>query len=358
MSFNSNDTIINLGNYEEYFVLYMDNELTTQQRQMVEAFLAAHPDLQAEFELIKGLQLQPEDVHFSKENLLSDKMKLNLAEEDLLLYLDNELPAAEAKSLQTELAADENLNRQYQLLLQTRLDASEVVVFPNKQQLYRRQTGTLAPWMRAAAAVIVIASLGVAYFSGGSSVSPAPAEPVAVKANRQPAAVAQPKETPATQQTLEKNNEVAAVKSIEDVPAPAKVQPEMQEKIAGVPRQKNTVAVPEPDGVVENVIAYTESANRNTSVHSEPFVSAATLNSGNKEFINNASVTSGALPRNTIITAAVTTVPENTDVADNKRGSLKGFLRKATRVIEKRTGIEATNDDEELLIGAFAVKLK
>jgi hypothetical protein len=45
--------------------------------------------------------------------------------------------------------------------------------------------------------------------------------------------------------------------------------------------------------------------------------------------------------------------PEN-----NKRGSVKGFLRKATRFIERRTGVATTNENDELLIGAVAIKLK
>jgi hypothetical protein len=37
---------------------------------------------------------------------------------------------------------------------------------------------------------------------------------------------------------------------------------------------------------------------------------------------------------------------------------VKGLLRKATRVFERRTNIKATTDDDKLLIGAFAVSLK
>jgi hypothetical protein len=33
-------------------------------------------------------------------------------------------------------------------------------------------------------------------------------------------------------------------------------------------------------------------------------------------------------------------------------------LRKATRTLERRTGIKAVNDDDELLVGAVALKLK
>ena len=50
--------------------------------------------------------------------------------------------------------------------------------------------------------------------------------------------------------------------------------------------------------------------------------------------------------------AVATTGNEN-----DKKGSFRGFLRKATRFIERRTGINPTNEDDELLIGAVAIKL-
>jgi hypothetical protein len=81
-----------------------------------------------------------------------------------------------------------------------------------------------------------------------------------------------------------------------------------------------------------------------------------------KQSINNSPVTTALQERNT------NTGPElkNPEVEDpvvyapsQKSGSLRGFLRKATRVIEKRTGIASTSDDDgEILIGALAVKVK
>jgi hypothetical protein len=39
-------------------------------------------------------------------------------------------------------------------------------------------------------------------------------------------------------------------------------------------------------------------------------------------------------------------------------GGLKEFLRKTTRVFERRTKIQTTTEDNKLLVGAFAVSLK
>jgi hypothetical protein len=85
---------------------------------------------------------------------------------------------------------------------------------------------------------------------------------------------------------------------------------------------------------------------------------SATIN-GNNDFVNNSHVTSTEPQRNTDIqTTTPLSGPAEVDVASNRKGSVRGFLRKATRVIVKATGIDATNEDDELLIGALAVKLK
>jgi len=82
-----------------------------------------------------------------------------------------------------------------------------------------------------------------------------------------------------------------------------------------------------------------------------------------QQTINNSPVTSALQvrntntdpePRNPEVDGSVTNAP----VPSSKSGSLRGFLRKATRVIEKRTGIASSSDDGEILIGALAVKVK
>ena len=43
---------------------------------------------------------------------------------------------------------------------------------------------------------------------------------------------------------------------------------------------------------------------------------------------------------------------------DDKKNKLRGFFRKITRTLEKRTNIDATDDDGKLLIAGLAIKLK
>ena len=58
-------------------------------------------------------------------------------------------------------------------------------------------------------------------------------------------------------------------------------------------------------------------------------------------------------------TASIVTAAQRDVVKteNEKKSSVKGFLRRATRFIERTTNISTTNEDNELLIGAVAVKL-
>jgi len=362
MSFNSNDInkTINLGNYEEFFILYMDNELTPEQKAMVDAFLLAHPDLQSEFDLIKSLQLQPDTISFNKETLLADQMKVNVVEEDLLLYIDNELPAELSKELEAQIRSDKNIELQHKLLLQTKLDASENIVYPNKQELYRREERTvrLGMWMRVAAAVAVVATLGVFYFNANTNTSSVSIpqtvanNPVKIEEVKDKGAIAVPLDEP--QKELLANNKEEKKNDVNGSNQNVEQSLVKQERKT---QSKHEVVVPVSDE--KDVIAYNDGFDRNTSVDANPIVTTASISSGNNNnFINSSPVTSDLLPRNTITTASQTSKPVDGGVADNKKGSLKGLLRKATRVLEQRTGIEATNDDDELMIGALTVKLK
>ena len=61
---------INTTNYEEYFLLYIDNELSTEQKTAVENFIEANPSYQKEFELLKQTFLTPEHIEFEDKVLL------------------------------------------------------------------------------------------------------------------------------------------------------------------------------------------------------------------------------------------------------------------------------------------------
>jgi hypothetical protein len=48
----------------------------------------------------------------------------------------------------------------------------------------------------------------------------------------------------------------------------------------------------------------------------------------------------------------------STEEGSGKKGALRGFFRKVTRNVEKRTGVDPTNGDNRLLVGGLSIKLK
>ncbi|HJW15518.1 MAG TPA: hypothetical protein VJ499_00270 [Flavisolibacter sp.] len=365
MSFNSND--INTGNYEEFFILYMDNELTQEQRKMVESFLEVHPELRGELDILLSTQLPAETVSFNKESLLSSSMKLSAAEEELLLYIDNELPASEKNRLELELASNKDYQNQHAILLQTKLDAADVIAYPNKEELYHRSTRVIAFkfYLRIAAVVLLVAGMGsLYYFQNGTNKS----------IDTGVAVVSQPINSPATnnktQQTttstvvsepLKSTAEETAANGTKENQAVEKVMEKANRHLENNPIAYVADPKPELTTTTVNDQPGKPLERSTTALHMSSVVEDPTQSfDPSKQIINNSRVTSALAQRNTSIKATESEVPKN-DVADNKesKGSFKSFLRKATRMIERKTGIDPTNgDDEELLVGALAVKLK
>ena len=72
---------INETNYQEYFLLYIDNELSAAKREEVEMYVLKHPKLQDEFITLKQAVLAPEIISYG------DKSDLYRAERRRSIYL-------------------------------------------------------------------------------------------------------------------------------------------------------------------------------------------------------------------------------------------------------------------------------
>jgi hypothetical protein len=148
---------INRHNYEEFFLLYVDNELSAAERKAVELFVQQNADLKAELNMLQQTVFNADDVVFdNKASLL--KEEITALQQNLLLYIDNELSPEDKlsteKLLRTDIAAGKELN----LLQQTKLEADTAIVFADKKILYRKEGGRVValPWRRIAAAAILL----------------------------------------------------------------------------------------------------------------------------------------------------------------------------------------------------------
>jgi hypothetical protein len=349
MSSEANDmNTIHLGNYEEFFILYMDNELSDQQMKLVDEFLDAHPDLKAEFQMLMSTKLPLEEFSFDKTGLMAKNMKLSSVDEELLLYIDNELAADKKKTIELELGSNKDYRLQHQLLLQTKLDPLEKIVYPNKKELYRRneRVVSIKVWMRVAAAVVVIAVCGILYFQKPSSPTTSPEITAGLSKSNQKNQVKNGLPTQVLPSSENYNkNEIAVSNPPRKEVKQNKLKNRKDIKVEDPVQQQNEVAyIPEEvkKDVIERPTVKNIESGRNKSIDE-------TTASVNKDFV----------------TSSLANRLDNSSGDDEKRyasnddrkGSIKGFLRKATRLIEKRTGIDPTNDGE-LLIGAVAINLK
>lgn len=159
--------MINRNNYEEFFLMYVDNELSSPQRTEVETFVQSNPDLGAEFSKLLQTKLSPADTfEFAyKDELIkqgSDAICMNNYQEYFLLYIDGELNAVQKEETELFVLQHPLLQNEFTLLKQTVLPA-DTIVFNDKASLLRRETKVLRfTWMRiAAAAVLLLAAVSV-----------------------------------------------------------------------------------------------------------------------------------------------------------------------------------------------------
>jgi hypothetical protein len=182
--------MITIENYEEYFLLYVDNELPAELRTAIERFVADHPQTGEELDAMLQCRMQPDHESFP------DKTALLRYDEELICYIDGELDArkrSEVEALvQKDPAAAEALGR----LRQTVSHPDPTIVFPDKESLYRYEKNRrviLLPWLRAGIAAAVLAAAALLLLPRGRK---EPAQPV-VAVKKDPAAV-----TPASPRTL------------------------------------------------------------------------------------------------------------------------------------------------------------
>ena len=157
---------INRNNYEEFFVLYADNELSAAEKHLVESFVRENPDLQQEFNLLQQTKIFSDNniVFENKELLMSSHQDNNSVinhsnyEEFFLLYVDNELNEENKKAVEEFAAWHPSLQLELILLQKVRLAPDSSVVFEGKEKLYKEQAKRilLFRWQRITAAAIVL----------------------------------------------------------------------------------------------------------------------------------------------------------------------------------------------------------
>lgn len=351
---------INRDNYEECFILYVDNELPVTAKKLVEEFVKDNPDLEDELVMLQQSKLVPDRTILfdGKEFLMKENtvqyISLSNYQEYLLLYIDNELSIEQKIKVEEFVAPHPGLQKELELLQRTRVQSEEGVVFQDKELLYRKEKYEKVfrfGWLKIAAAAIVISAVAVSTFilMNNNSVKPGNGV-VAIEATDAN------KKVETFDNTKKDNNRVIQAsgnnnsqKAIATATKPNIAKP--GKRINDVVRKNlNSMVANNNNGNISLIKNNEQNVNTDIVVNIERTTTPATImdmastpKSDPKQIINKSGVT--------------TEIPESYDIADGSNKKLRGFFRKATRIFERTTNINATNEDNKLLVGAFAINL-
>ena len=346
---------IDRHNYEEFFLLYVDNELSAEDRIAVEEFVSIHTDLKVELQLLQDTVFQPEPlVSFDLKSSLLKKDTSGIneinAEENFLLYADEELNPAMKVQVVQFLETHPQHRANFELIQQTKLQADASIVFPDKSTLYRKEKDDkVVPfvWWKMMAAAVVLLAIGIATWFlllnndtpkeivkttpemittpvekeqtpdvVAKSVKESGQPPVSIQPSTPPNSGAIPLKSSASAVTPKKNVEVIRKKSGNESNIP---QEQDVSRIDVIAKVDETIPV--------------ETPNTDPLIHlpaqTTPVASLVNTVTAESELYTEAD------QDNDILYVANTTV--------NKKNKLRGIFRKASRFIEKATHLDATN---------------
>ncbi len=379
---------INRHNYETFFLLYVDKELSAAERKAVELFVQENPDLQMELSLLQDTVLNADNVVLEKKDWLYMEDGVSALQENLLLYADDELSAADKKTIEALLATDKSAAAEWNSLRQTKMEPETSIVFADKNSLYRTEGARVVgmKWWRVAAAAVLLGFglwTGVTVYNNSTKTTTGGTE--GGIANRDGGTSSgiknNTKENTAGIKThVEDAGEPQAVATVE-TPNSAKDQQQQvvenadqtnsrytkQNSNRQTKGQENTVASDNKNEKPNNNLPKSYLENINRSERNEYAVTDVKpeTNSINTSGVNDIVVKTNPVITDPATTAAIPVV--YTDEKNNndrllymdedkvKRTKLGGFIRKASRMLSRNANIK-TGDG--LKVAGFEIALK
>jgi hypothetical protein len=369
---------INRETYESFFILYIDNELTAEERRGVEEFVEQNPDLKEELVMLQETVIKPEDdvVFGGKEFLMKNDSPVNElnCEEYFVLYGDDELTKEQKEYTEQFVYRHPEQQQNFELMLEAKLVADHSIVFPDKKSLMRSEKDDrVIPfrWSRvavAAAVLLFMGGFGWYYFSQqGTKSSPTIAQVDSSKNNQKktddntsiPQVANNDKKN---QNTIapDVNRENISVEESTSLSAKQMIAKKSKyEKKSGAPSNISTVKdVPQetPDLAKNDVKVEpaTEIDGTEEVAITKPSVNATIgdrdLNMMAKKYASENNV------------AAIESEDDNTVYVANtsvsKKNKLRGVFRKASRIFEKATNIQPSDEDHGIRIANLEFALK
>lgn len=345
--------MITRDNYEEFFLLYVDNELSMAEKRVVEIFIDENPDLREEWEALLQCRVDPEpQVTFPGRDWLPGQ-----DQEYLLSYIDNELNEEDRRAVESYIHRYPSRAAELELLRKTISHPDPAVVFADKEILHRAGDRRRIIFLRWTAAAAVVAGI-VAFliFNNPPKRLPAPlASKPAVQKNTLAVTPATPdtfyttkpvKTQPVQIESIRKKDRVQELARTTSVPRSIpKTIPLKKDTIATGfnPEPANTVAVIDPPEVRDRV-------KRQARVQLADHVEGAMPGMVQEE-----------IPREQSSFATQALLASTNDPGDEgpatgqdppRKNKLRGLFRKVSRAFGK-TADRDEDGNRKVLIGAF-----
>jgi len=157
---------INRNNYEQYFVDYLDGNLSQQDEQQVVLFLEQNPDLKEELEEFEQIEIVKDEIAFSNKSSLKKQTVLSgLAtnfDEICIASIEGDLKETQELELSEFIEANRDRQRDYDLFKLTKIPLDKTVVYSQKAELKKKErTGFKLHYAIYSAAASIILLIGL-----------------------------------------------------------------------------------------------------------------------------------------------------------------------------------------------------
>lgn len=356
---------INRHNYEEFFLLYIDNELNSEERKAVEAFIEANPDLECELEALSATMLPVENITMDKSGLFRSENPINETnyENYFVQYGDDELSEEEKEYTEDFVYKNPRYQHDFELILKARLTPDNSIVYPDKESLYRSEASEERPvfymrWARYAAAAVI----GVAAIVTWKAVDNPSADGTVYAVN--PTAPITPSQ-PENQNTTEETNTASAgntaniAEEIHSSNRADYAKNNFSEKTSSSSNFQTTTYVTLSENGTEADFAIAPkkvAVKDNLLIRDNPSIAL-------EEIAENLENSSFALHQNVLASNDAVTASSDfgsLEIADHKKNEFRGVFRKATRIFERVANKESdmSREDKVLSIASFDIALK
>jgi hypothetical protein len=359
------EPVVTRDNYEAWFVLYIDNELSPTERKVVDYFVQQNPDLEEELVMLQQSVLRADDqiVFTHKDHLLKNTAAQGPVNESnyeayFVQYGDDELTTDEKILVEQFVAKHPHYSAEFELIQQAKLVPDNTITFPEKTYLFRTEEDDnkviAFPWWRIAAAAVVLLVIGSLgwYLSNYDPTAPNKNDGklANTKTTHQKNTSSTTVDTPnhvATQTVTNSNNDVAATPATTTTTTVTDHHDRVAQNDVAINSKKNIFKPrnisAEPDVQHTNAPKVIPVPTNEVAITAKP-VTTTTVITNASPAVNTTPITNNITSQvpQTVTTVAAVEASEDY-VASNtstKKTPLRGLLRRVSRVVDKVTNNE------------------